>query len=352
MVQVRFYVYARWLGNSILTVLLLTTVACSSTSQSVATSGSPGSSHVPSSTAAGLLPSGQLWKDNVPSFIFGTNDSQEWATNNIQTVPGIQQALKAAHFTLMRTFFFDKSLADGHPTTDAEIEARIATVENSGMTCMGVLPRVYNVAFDTHLVTLLGKRCNIYEFGNEPDYNGIAIHDYITQWNLVIPRLKKINPQARFIGGAGAGLNYTQQFLEGAKASGVLPDAIDIHWYPCWKDTPATCLPKATSVIADVQQYRAMIQATVGYALPVGVGEWNMDPGSNFSLGNNAAFMAAFTKIALNSLIQLKVIFANQFEAANYGGYGALDMFNLGVSSNPPKTQYYVMKRIISKYLP
>jgi hypothetical protein len=45
----------------------------------------------------------------------------------------------------MRTFFFDKSLADGHATTDAEIEQRLATIEKSGMLCLGVLHNIFDL---------------------------------------------------------------------------------------------------------------------------------------------------------------------------------------------------------------
>src|SRR6266567_7263545 len=116
-----------------------------------------------------LLPGQQIWKNGVSSYLFGTNDTQEWVANNVETNPNVQHALNNAHFTLMRTFFFDKSLLDGHPTTDAEIEQRLKTVENSGMNCLGVLESVYDPAFVKHVVAYAGNRGNLYEFGNEPD---------------------------------------------------------------------------------------------------------------------------------------------------------------------------------------
>lgn len=55
-------------------------------------------------TAGGpLLPGQQVWKQGVSSFLFGTNDTQEWADDNIETLPTVQQALKDAHFTLTST---------------------------------------------------------------------------------------------------------------------------------------------------------------------------------------------------------------------------------------------------------
>src|SRR5947209_1180051 len=163
----------RWLRYSILVVVLIYNGACSSLLQT--------STSLPSMTPTVnvVLPGQQIWKQGVSSFLFGTNDTQEWSSNNIETNAGMQEDLRDAHFTLMRTFFFDKSLADHHSTTDAEIEQRLKTIENSGMTCLGVLYNIFDVNFGKHVVTYAGPRCEIYEFGNEPDYNGISIEAYL-----------------------------------------------------------------------------------------------------------------------------------------------------------------------------
>src|SRR5271157_5435467 len=139
MVLSRASSHLRCLRSSVLVVVLLLCIACSSgtqTSYPVQT---------PSPGAISSLPGQQLWKEGISSFLFGTNDTQEWYSNNVETSPTIQQSLKDAHFTLMRTFFFDKSLADGHPTSDAEIEQRLKTIENSGMACLGVLHNIFDV---------------------------------------------------------------------------------------------------------------------------------------------------------------------------------------------------------------
>ncbi len=190
MYRLQRYTNLDWMWRSLLIIILFLSVGCSSNTLQ--------KSSLP--TLAQKLPGLQVWNQGVSSFLFGANDTQEWSQNNVETSPAIQGALKAAHFSLMRTFFFDKSLADGHATTDAEIEQRLQTVENSGMTCLGVLQNIFNVAFDTHVVTLAGSRCQLYEFGNEPDYNGISIESYLKQWNTTIPLLRKINPNAKFIG--------------------------------------------------------------------------------------------------------------------------------------------------------
>jgi hypothetical protein len=284
--------------------------------------------------------------------LFGTNDTQEWSDNNIETNSTLQQALKGAHFTLMRTFFFDKSLADGHPTTDAEIDLRLKTIENSGMTCLGVLSNIFNVNFDEHVVTYAGHRCQLYEFGNEPDINNISVADYVQQWNKVIPVLRRINPQAKFVGPVVAyTLDYIQQFLTNVKASNVLPDAISLHWYGCWQLPEDKCLAQATSVTTVVPQVRQIIQETVGKDLPIGITEWNFDSGNPPpSYGDDKNFITQYTTQAIQSMVQAGVAFACQFDAASYSGYGRLDMFD--VKSNQPKPQYYAIAAMIAKYRP
>jgi len=313
------------------------------------------SSNTPVAAPATQLPGQQIWKQGVSSFLFGTNDTQEWAKNNVETNTAIQQSLKSAHMTLMRTFFFDKSLADRHPTTDAEIEQRLLTIENSGMTCLGVLHNIFNVAFDKHVVTYAGNRCQIYEFGNEPDYNGISIGAYLQQWNTVIPLLRKVNPGARFIGPVTyndqGNHGFMRDFLEGVKASGVLPDAVSFHWYPCYQDTRDSCLAKASSYRVAAIGVRSLVQSILGKDLPIGITEWNYDPGNPPpAYGDDPAFITQFSNDALHAMAQAGIVFACQFAAGSFSGYGRLDMFNL--DTNQPKPQYFAIKALIATYRP
>lgn len=307
------------------------------------------------SSLAQRLPGLQIWKQGVSSFLFGANDTQEWSQNNVETSPTIQGALKDAHFSLMRTFFFDKSLADGHPTTDVEIEQRLKTVENSGMTCLGVLHNIFNVEFDKHVVTYAGSRCQLYEFGNEPDYNGISIETYLKQWNNTVPLLRKINPKAKFIGPVTyndqGNKGFMRAFLVGVKASGILPDAVSFHWYPCYQDTQESCLSKAGSYGQVAEGVEASVREILGKDLPVGITEWNYDPGNPPpAYGDDPNFITRFSTDALHSMALAGVAFACQFDVASYGGYGRLDMFN--VETNLPKPQYYAMKKLIQLYRP
>ena len=332
-----------WMWRSVFIVIIFSNVGCSSNALQ--------KSSLPS--VAQRLPGLHIWKQGVSSFLFGANDTQEWSQNNVESSPEIQEALKAAHFSLMRTFFFDKSPADGHHTTDAEIEQRLETVVNSGMTCLGVLQDIFTVAFDKHVVTYAGSRCQLYEFGNEPDDHGISIETYLQQWNTTIPLLRKINPNATFIGPVTSNdqgnKGFMRAFLEGVKASGILPDAVSFHWYPCYQDTQESCLKKAGSYGQVAEGVQALVREILGKDIPVGITEWNYNPGTPPpAYGDDSNFITRFSTDALRSMALAGVAFACQFDIASYGGYGRLDMFDF--ETNQPKPQYYAMRNLIQLY--
>lgn len=294
----------------------------------------------------GLLPGQQIWKDGVSSLLFGTNDTEEWNDHNIETEPTIQQALRDAGFSLVRTFFEDNG-------SDDKIEQRIKTVENIGAQCLGVIGNLQNVTYNEHLVQYLGNRCMMYEFGNESDYNGMSIGEYLSLWNAQIPKLRQINPQAAFIGPVTYNKtgrdNFLQRFLAGVAVSHILPDAISFHWYPCWEDSEQGCLDKATSYADVTQEVREEIVSALGKDLPIGITEWNYDPANPPpSYGDDADFVTQFSTNAMKAMISAKVAFACQFDAASYSGYGRHDLFD--VSNNQPRPQFYAIKALIAQY--
>ncbi len=302
----------------------------------------------PESVIQPVLPGQQIWKNGTSSFLFGTNDTYEWSPRNIETVPAIQDALRRAGFTLIRSFFPDNA-------SDAVIEQRIKTIQNAGAQCLGVITNIDNASFDEHLVRSLADRCRMYEFGNESDYNGISVEHYLKAWNTEIPRLRQIAPNAVFIGPVTyndqGNHNFMAEFLLGVKTSGVLPGAISFHWYPCWNDTQQSCLVKATSFGQVATDVRAEVRAILGKDLPIGITEWNYDAGNPPpSYGDNADFITSFTTLALHSMADAGVAFASQFDAASYSGYGRLDMFDL--ETLQPKPQYYAAAGVIEMLRP
>ncbi len=335
-------IYLRWICDILLLMVLVSSVACSSSSPP---------QQVVKMPVQLVLPGQQIWKDGVSSYLFGTNDTYEWAdnNNNIETQPKFQQALRDGGFTLMRSFIRDGS-------SDDEIETRIQTIEKSGAQCLAVITNVLNTDFDKHLVSYLGNRCQLYEFGNEPDLSDkISFDRYLQQWNKLIPLLREINPNAKFIGPVTSDdrgnkkRNFMHDFLEGVKASGVLPDAVSFHWYACDTDSEKTCLSKASSYGAAASGVEAQVQAILGKTLPIGITEWNYDPNNPPpAYGDKADFITKFSTTAMSSMIEAGVAFACQFDAGSYAGYGRLDMFD--TTNNDLKPQYYAIKNIIQQY--
>lgn len=295
--------------------------------------------------ASGQLPGEQIWKQGVSSLLFGTNDTYEWSPYNIETQPAIRAALRTAGFTLMRSFFRDGA-------SDASVAQRIGTIEQVGAHCLAVITGIFDVAYDEHLVRWLGARCQLYEFGNEPDYSGISADTYLQQWNRVIPLLRAINPRAAFIGPtlSNANIAYLQTFLAGVEASKVLPAAISFHWYPCYRNSEAACLQKVASVGQHAQEVRALVREILGRDLPVGITEWNADPENPPPAYTQAGgFSARFASQALQMMLWSGVSFACQFDAASFAGYGRLDMFD---QQGRAKTQYYTIAQMIARYRP
>jgi hypothetical protein len=372
--------------------IILLTVSCNAHIENFQKKVSNGVSNAANSTPSlqasptisidSLLPGQQRWKNGVSSFLFGTNNTQEWSTDNIETDPHkiIQPSLKAAGLTLMRSFFFHHSLADNHRTSMAEIETRLKTIENSGMVCLGVIPGIRtdpsnpgsdpigdtDFDFAKKVVAYAGNRCNLYEIGNEPDIGDdqLTIQQYLQKWNEFVPALRAINPNAKFIGpvtyndqgnhctyGNGQAYCFMRKFLQGVKASGVLPDAVSFHWYPCSTDNPKACLEQASSYATVTNEVKGWVHTDLGKDVPVGITEWNMDSGNNSVLGNNSRFMYNFTIAALKQMISSHLDFANQFAAQDYSGYGALDMFDSN-KNDQPKAQFNAIKYLISLYKP
>jgi len=331
-----------WLWKGLCLLGLLVTVACSS----ILPLGSSAQPATPQLKA--VLPGQQIWKQNVSSYLFGTNDTYEWQPNNIQTQPLIQNAIRKAGFTLIRSFFPDKA-------SDEDITKRIQTIENSGARCLGVITEIADTTFNEHLVKFLGARCQLYEFGNEPDWNNITVQTYLQLWNSEIPRLRRINPAAKFIGPVTASSegnnNFMSDFLTGIADSKVLPDAVSFHWYPCYQEAQDVCLRHANTAKTVTQNIRALIQAILHKDLPIGITEWNYDPGNPPpEYGGNPQFITKFSTVALQAMIDGGVAFACQFDAASYSGYGLLDMFD--IATNQPKPQYTAIASVIKKYKP
>ena len=302
--------------------------------------------------AAGLqaltLPGQQRWVQAgtpISSYLFGTTDlGQETVTPNIETEPAVQQLLKSAGITVIRTDFPDNE-------SSAAINQRLQTIANAGAACLGTITNPANTTFDVHLVKLAAQRgCTMFEVGLSPDAAGIPVAAYLAQWKTLVPQLRAAaSPTAlTLIGPATQTENhaYLDAFLQGAKAASMLPDALSYHWFPCAQLAQAACLAQAPTVTQTVQDAQALMQQDLGTSLPVTITAWNAQLSNTPSAYvSDPAFIAPFTAAALTAMGQAGVALADQVAAASGAGGGALDM--IGVHPIQPRAQLITLMAMV-----
>lgn len=338
------------------------------------------------------LPGAQTWSNGASSYDFGTNDTIDYGTPNVDTLPSVQAELKAGGLTLMRVWGYDDM-------SDATIQQKLAATQNAGMTCMFMLGSTNNLPWMQHIVSMVGSSCHIFEFGNEPDMGSAnpakgSIAVYTHQWDTDIPQLRALDPSAVFGGptvyspsatsaAAGSYPSDMAYFLAESKAAGVLPDFVSYHDYPCynastWDKTQAldkedcyehisnggkqfcltsfggngTCPQTSAGAFAvDQSTVLGWEQQYLGETVPTGISEYNFDPGSGTlsAWANDSNFMYTWTKTAIDAFVANKFSFAIQFTSMNYSGYGDLDMFS-EASPYGPKAQFYAIVASVEKY--
>ncbi|QBD82921.1 hypothetical protein EPA93_45960 [Ktedonosporobacter rubrisoli] len=292
---------------------------------------------------------GQKFINGISNFVFGTNMPPDYVAHTVRNTPEIQARIKAGSFTLMRVAFDSTD-------SDAMIESKIGACNACGTAMLAILTRSSS-SFNQHLVQYLGSRCNLYEFTNESDLNGWDVNTYIDKWNAEIPNLRRINPTAAFIGPALGVVahfdSYLKPFLQACKSSGVIPDAVSFHSYPCTNTPDASeCAPRAVNIGKnDVVACRNIVQAVFERSIPIGVTEWNIDANNPpKSYTQDASFNYTWTKNALKAMIESGCEIACQFDAASGAGYGLLDLVST-TSPYPVQVQYQPMVDAIKSYL-
>jgi hypothetical protein len=329
----------------------------------------------------GLLPGQQIWKNGVSSYIFGTNDTGEWSTpniefSNVQTAPGApntvaQNLVKQSGFTLMRSFMAHHELSTGKEMTDAGIQARLNTIANTGEQCLGILVEINPAAssqhsgdkytdlqFAEHVVTLSDgthpgyARCRMFEIGNESNINGYTMPAYLSSWNIFVTALKRIRPDITVIGPV-MGDTDVQPFLQGiVKNNYPRPDAISWHWYPCGYGSTTNwinCMAQISTIGTQATEVRGYEQSILGYTVPTGISEWSADPSSGGNMALDEPQMSQFITQALNAMMAAKLDFANEFTLQSYAAYGGLDMLD---SNNTPRPYFHAFVNVIAQYKP
>lgn len=327
-----------------------------------------------------------FWPNHVSNLIFGTNDTGEWGSPNIEftnslTAPGtpntvVQSALKHARFQLDRMFIPHNDFANGKEMTDAEIAARVNTAANIGATCMVDFPSdstsstppsgdtMTDLQFAEHVVTLTDgnhpgyAKCSMFEIANEYDCGGGPFSDghYAALWAQYVTALRAIRPDAKFLGPVSCqGTTGLLDFMnEIVKNHYPVPDGIDIHWYPCTlagsAETWANCpISDAQQPIAMAQTLRTDMQQAFGYQLPIGISEWSADSAcSANNLKRQEPGWTNFFTAALDAIVKAKYDFAAEFDAQSGAGCGGLDMFD---GSNKPYPYFNAYAAEIARYL-
>jgi hypothetical protein len=333
---------------------------------------------------AGSLPGQRIWQKGVSSYLFGINQTYDWASANLENMPAAQQALRGAGFTLIRTFFnyhHGEWPYDHSTTTDADLERRLSAIEHSGAQCLGVLAVSGDPQYDSprsfldHVLTYAettgkGNRCRMWEFGNEP-LDKLSMDQYLARWNADVPYLRARHPHALFFGPVLAGPYFDQMraFLMGVKQSGVLPDGVTYHDYPCYSNPDyynsydsqsinqgATCdqeisqggnyLPSYAQRIAQMKQ---LVREVLGKSLPVGITEWNVSPnfvnlvrnptnGQSYApLTADARYQPHFIAEIYAAMEQGGLDFAAEFAAMSGAGEGTAGSLDLFESNGTPK---------------
>ena len=183
---------------------------------------------------------------------------------------------------------------------------------------------------DTQIVQamnhIFGSSVVYYEFGNEDDWNGLPIDRYTTGWNQVIPVLKKLALNGKFVGPVS--YQYSRDnlttFLRGARPR---PDAVSWHEYTCsWQDPAALCMASIDKWTTHIRDARAVMQSTSGTTLPIMITEWNYAADQSVQSNgqpypdhkyDNAAFMSQWTTRALQTLAANGVFASMQYTVTN-----------------------------------
>lgn len=280
------------------------------------------------------LPGQQIWQNGISSYLFGTNEVA-WDPMALSN-PAIMAAVKAAGVPLIRV-----------PLTASDADQRVSLIEQSGAQCLGILSW-HNPSDAVKVVQMLGNRCQLYEFGNEPS----SLSSYITTWNATISALRQANPNAKFIGPvlASPDAQGIQTFLSAVKSNP--PDVVSWHMYPCTNQTLQSCQAgNHINFSKHTQEIGAVIQSVMGHELPQAITEYNFDWQDGKTPNHDSATMQPFMTQALNDMIQATqygLVMANEYDLGGRAGAGTLDM--LDPSSGAPLAQFSVLSQFIAQY--
>ena len=254
----------------------------------------------------------------VSPLLFGTNLGLFNTNDQVLTSSTTRTLLQQAHTQIIR-MPFRSSLSN-----NVEIQAA-QTIKALGATPLIILHSIDpdSLSVDTRIVndmnTVFGNSVVYYEYGNEDDFSGTDAATYTHSWNQVIPSLKQLAHNARFIGPVNYQYDsaYLTTFLQGAKPR---PDAISWHEYTCddsWANS--ICISHIDNWTKHIADARSVMVSATGTVLPIMITEWNYAPNAVYNDGknNDPAFMTAWTTKALQTLAANRIFASMQYSCTN-----------------------------------
>lgn len=267
-----------------------------------------------------------ILKDSSP-YLLGTNlglfDDHDQAVTSSAT----QNQLRQMHVSLIR-------IPTRHNNSESLNRAALQAIKAIGATPLIIVrggqdPDVGAVlADDKRMVQaandIFPGQTVWYEFGNEDDLNGVKMSDYIARWQQVVPQLKAMAPNSKWIGPVSYQYSHANlsQFL-----TSIHPDAVSWHEYTCSLKWEAyQCLANLDHWNQHIQDARGVMNATVHAQLPIFISEWNYCPDQTIQSNgkplpdgkwDNDAFLISWTQKALQILASNHVYGAAQYSATN-----------------------------------
>jgi len=287
-------------------------------------------------TVFGVLKSGELNKNpkaasTVSPLIFGTNLLLNDANDQFLTSAATRQQMKNIHVSIVR-MPIRSAYSTGCTSTPATWEVQAAQdIHDLGMTPIVILkytqtdPASAGKCVVQAMNKIFGSSVVYYEFGNERD----MVTDkasYTNTWNSVIPQLKAVALNGKFVGPVTSWPNndFITYFVANANP---YPDAVSYHQYTCDSSTSASaCLAKIPTYKTHLDSIKADIAATGKPVPPIMLTEWNYDPiPPNPDPRVTPAFEQQYTQAMFNELANDGFFAATQYLVTGSGVYQLID---------------------------
>ncbi len=253
--------------------------------------------------------------------IFGTNLDLSSSSDPFLTDSQVPTLLQKIHTQIIR---IPTRPASSVSNDEALVKAAAQIVHNMGATplvILGGVARSNPLGDDTPVIndmnSIFGSSTVYYEYGNESDLGGHSTQAYTTSWNAVIPQLKALALNGKFIGPVNYQYdhNYLSYFLTNASPR---PDFVSWHMYTCntsGGDSESTCLANIGNWGSHFDDARSVMHTAFGGTteVPIMITEWNYDAQTPVD-NNDSAFIASWTTKAIETLSQYNIFASMQFQ--------------------------------------